>query len=148
VACPFFLPMERLDGEWLYPHRLPLGCGWRGQCAAPGHEGESPSQEELRDFCNLGYAQGCRRLPQEREWDSLRFGVKTPGNGVGIPGRIQIHYVCERDHRPAENGTLIFDTAGERWECIHGNPCVQKMAECFLQSFIEKKKREAERAAS
>ena len=151
MACPFFLPIEKLEnGAWLHAGRLPLGCGWSGQCTAPGHEGEAPSVEELREFCNLGYAVGCGRLPRERMWDSVRFGARTirsGGNATG--GRIQVRYVCERGHRPAEHGMLEFDAAEARWVERHRDGRVQRMAECFLASYLEKRKRqEVTRAAA
>ena len=152
MACPFFMPIEKLvDGTWLHPLRLPLGSGWSGHCTAPGHEGVIPSQEELREFCNLGYAQGCCRLPQERIWDSVRFAARTAST-VGkteTSGRVQVRYVCERGHLPAEHGWLEFDVAEERWQQIHSDDRVQRMAECFLQSYLEKRKsQEVARAAS
>ena len=152
MACPFFMPVERLEnGTWLHAGRLPLGCGWSGRCTAPGHEGEAPSQEELREFCNLGYAEGCGRLPRERVWDSVRFAARTvSGEGKnGTGGRIQICYVCERRHRPAEHGMLEFDAAEARWEHPHRDSRVQRMAECFLASYVQKRKRqEVTRAAA
>jgi hypothetical protein len=141
VACPFFMPVEQLqNGIWLHAGRLPLGSGWSGQCAALGHEGESPSEEELRDFCNLGYAEGCSRLPRERMWDSVRFAARTVSNGNGDRSSIQVRYVCERDHRPAEHGLLEFYPAEARWQQEHRNRRIQRMAECFLESYVEKRK--------
>jgi hypothetical protein len=151
VACPFFMPMERLEnGAWLHAGRLPLGCGWSGQCTAPGHDGEAPSQEDLREFCNLGYAEGCGRLPRERVWDSVRFAARTVvAGGDGAGGRIQVRYVCERGHRPVEHGVLEFDVAEARWQRPHRDSRVQRMAECFLESHLEKRKRpEVTRAAA
>jgi hypothetical protein len=152
VACPFFMPVEKLEnGNWLHAGRLPLGCGWSGCCSAPGHEGETPSQQELREFCNLGYAQGCARLPVEREWDSVRFAARIAGSDAenGTERRIHIRYVCERGHRPAEHGTLEFDVAEARCVVPHRDNRVQRMAECFLESFLEKKRRqEVTRAAA
>ncbi len=146
------MPVEKLEnGNWLHAGRLPLGCGWSGQCSAPGHEGETPSQEELRDFCNLGYAEGCARLPREREWDSVRFMARAEGNNAenGAAGRIHVRYACERGHRPAEHGTLEFDVFESRWVALHRDDRVQRMAECFLESFLEKrKKREVTQAAA
>jgi hypothetical protein len=144
VACPFFMPMEKLEsGTWLHAGRLPLGCGWSGHCTAPGHEGEAPLQEELREFCNLGYAEGCGRLPRERAWDSVRFGARSVGSDGedGSGGRIQVRYVCERGHRPAEHGVLEFDAAEERWLERHRDSRVQRMAECFLDAYLEKRKK-------
>ncbi|MFZ3276379.1 MAG: hypothetical protein WA182_05690 [Candidatus Sulfotelmatobacter sp.] len=152
MACPFFMPVEKLEnGNWLHAGRLPLGCGWSGQCSAPGHEGETPSQEELREFCNLGYAEGCARLPREREWDSVRFAARAVGTDAenGARGRIHVRYVCERGHRPAGHGTLEFDAFEALWVERHRDGRVQRMAECFLASFLEKrKKQEVTRAAA
>jgi hypothetical protein len=152
LACPFFMPVSRLEnGNWLHAERLPLGGGWSGHCSAPEHEGETPSHNELREFCNLGYAEGCGRLPSERKWDSVRFAARRRGydaqNGTGE--RIQIRYVCERGHRPVEHGTLEF--AAFETPCVepHADSRLQRLAECFLESYMEKKKREeATRAAS
>jgi hypothetical protein len=145
LACPFFLPIEKLaDGAWLHVGRLPLGCGWSGQCTAPGHEGETPSPDELREFCNLGYAEECGRLPRERMWDSVRFAARTvDSDGSGTGRGIQVRYVCERGHRPAEHGVLEFDAAEARWVESHRDRRVQRMAECFLESFLEKRRRQA-----
>ncbi|HWY22210.1 MAG TPA: hypothetical protein VNX26_13375 [Candidatus Acidoferrum sp.] len=150
MACPFFLPTEKLvNATWLHAGRLPLGCGWNGQCTAPGHEGEIPSSEELREFCNLGYAEDCGRLPRERVWDSVRFGARVVSEGNGTHGCIQVRYVCERGHRPAEHGVLAFDPADARWVERHRDERVQRMAECFLESYVEKRKhREVMEAAS
>lgn len=154
MACPFFMPVEKLDGGWMHAHRLPLGCGWSGNCTAPGHEGEIPSDEELRGFCNLGYAQ-CGRLPAERAWDSVRFGaqiprVKVPRMDGNHPAGdwIQIRYVCERQHRPAEHGVLEFQPLGARWKQKHSDLRVQRMAECFLESWLEKKQLKTAAGAS
>ena len=116
----------------------------------PGHEGETPSQEELREFCNLGYAEGCGRLPPERVWDSVRFAARAVSTGENrAGGRIQIRYICERGHRPVEHGELEFNVGELRWETRHPDSRLQRMAECFLTSYLEKRKsREAVRAAS
>lgn len=152
MACPFFMPVERFEnGTWQHAARLPLGRGWSGLCTAPGHEGDAPSQEELREFCNLGYAEGCGRLPRERAWDSVRFearAVASDGNSRNRT-RIQVRYICERNHRPAEDGVLEFDPAEMRWEPGHRDTRVQRMAECFLESYFDKRKRqEVSRAAA
>jgi hypothetical protein len=59
----------------------------------------------------------------------------------GGSGRIQVRYVCERGHRPAEHGTLQFDVVEARWLEPHHDARVQRMAECFLESYIEKRKK-------
>ena len=152
MACPFFMPIEKLEnGNWLHPGRLPLGCGWSGHCTAPGHENETPSHEELHHFCNLGYAEGCMRLPRDRSWDSVRFGARTLGDiGKNRRGqRIHVRYVCERGHLPADHGFLVFDPAETQWRKQHPDRRIQRMAECFLASYVESRKnQEVAQAAS
>jgi hypothetical protein len=154
VACPFFMPTEKLQGGgWLHTSRLPLGCGWSGHCTAPGHEGEVPSPEELQDFCNLGYAQGCVRLPSQRAWDSIRFGARILVDGAkgGSVRRIQVRYICERNHRPAGHGFLQFDAHDDDARCSkpHPDARLQRMAECFLASYLEgKRNQEVTQAAA
>lgn len=169
MACPFFMPLEKLEnGAWPHPARLPLGGGWSGRCTVPGHEGEIPTQSALEEFCNLGYAAKCGRLPQDRTWDAVRF-VVTGGaqtrDGQGSPSNespsndgksnyhagtrrvsnriVQLRYVCERDHQPVEDGRLQFDAGGDRWVQRHADERVQKMAECFLESHLAKRKLQA-----
>jgi hypothetical protein len=146
MACPFFMPMEKLeDGTWQHAARLPLGCGWSGHCTVPGHEDERLQTEELRG-CNMGYADLCQRRPQERAWDAVRFAVRAtalraePAGSEALGGRIELQYVCERKHRPAEHGALEFDSVGLKWLRVHGDPRVQKMAECFLQAHLDRRK--------
>ena len=147
MACPYFMPVSRLEGgNWPHPARLPLGCGWSGHCTAPGHDGEMPTQDILEAFCNLGYASGCSWAPEQRSWDAVRFAVSAPPDGrsdrKGANGGARIlalAYVCERDHRPVCNGELEFDLAQSAWLRQHDDPRIQKMAECFLESYLKKK---------
>ncbi len=144
MACPFFAPTERLgDGSWPHPARLPLGCGWSGHCAAPGHEGAVPSHEELREFCNLGYAAGCSRLPRERAWDAVRFAIMGVQPGADQRASlVRLRYVCERGYRPAEHGVLEFEVAGSQWVQQHRDNRLQKMAECFLEEYLNRGRRQ------
>ena len=151
MACPYFMPMEKLDGgSWPHPARLPLGGGWRGCCTAPGHENQVPQQEVLESFCNLGYAGGCQWAPRERSWDAVRFSLAAQAESnlqnrdKGIPAPlpvIRLLYACERAHRPVEHGALEFDPQQSEWTRRHNDPRVQKMAECFLESCLLKKAR-------
>jgi len=135
VACPFFMPTSKLDdGGWLHPSRLPLGGGWRGQCSAPGHEGVEPTTEELREGCNLGYAATCQRLPKERTCDAVRFSVARD-----CGAQLLLWFVCESGHQPAGHGTLEYDLALGRWTSSHPDPRIQKMAECYLQSYLPRR---------
>lgn len=150
MACPYFMPVSRLEnGKWPHPSRLPLGGGWCGHCTAPGHDGEVPTQDVLEAFCNLGYASSCTWSPLGRVWDAVRFAVSAPkgpaagpepGSASSIPARILLlHYVCERNHRPVDHGDLEFDLARATWIRRHEDPRIQKMAECFLESYLTKK---------
>jgi len=150
VACPYFMPVAKIEnGNWPHPARLPLGCGWSGHCTAPGHEGQSPSQDILEAFCNLGYASTCTWAPAQRLWDAVRFAVNSPPGQEGQrksvresnePSRIlRLSYICERDHRPIEHGELEFDIPTGSWLKPHNDARIQKMAECFLESYLRKK---------
>jgi hypothetical protein len=132
VACPFFLPQHRLEnGSWPHPDRLPLGAGWRGCCTAPGSEGHEPELAVLEQACNLGYATACSRLPLQRPADSVRFQVTRTGERTLV-----LTYTCERDHRPAGHGNLEFDRLSAKWIIAHQNTCIQKMAACYLESYL------------
>lgn len=154
MACPYFMPVERLEnGNWPHPARLPLGSGWSGHCTAPGHEGQTPPQDVLEVFCNLGYASSCSWTPRERVWDAVRFAVSAPLDSASrkkasgktqdiapVPANVLLlRYVCERDHRPVEHGELAFDLSRATWQRPHSNPSVQRMAECFLESYLKNK---------
>jgi hypothetical protein len=134
LACPFFVPMKRADGEWPHPARLPLGSGWNGQCAA-NNLTRIPNEVELRDHCNLGYAK-CEHIPAEREADAVRFVVASAKNG-----KIVVRYACERAHRPADCGTLEFDRHQMHWTTGHREARVQRMAECFVEAYFAHRKK-------
>ncbi|HEY3974895.1 MAG TPA: hypothetical protein VGM18_17950 [Candidatus Sulfotelmatobacter sp.] len=145
------MPTTRLEnGSWPHPARLPLGGGWCGHCTALGHEGETPAQDVLESFCNLGYASRCSWSPTERVWDAVRFAVSAPADsganrlppdaGTAGPARVLIlRYVCEKDHRPVEDGDLEFDLSRASWVRRHSDGRIQKMAECFLESYLKKR---------
>jgi hypothetical protein len=138
MACPYFMPAERLEnGSWPHPSRLPLGGGWNGHCTAPGHNGAVPERTVLESFCNLGYADGCSWAPSSRLFDAVRFAVQ-PQAEKPAPPAIRLLYVCERNHRPLEAGLLLFDPAQKKWLRPHADRCIQKMAECFLESHMKK----------
>ena len=149
MACPYFMPTEKFEnGSWPHPSRLPLGGGWRGYCTASGHEGATPSEGVLEKFCNLGYAEGCTWAPLIRESDSVRFAVAAPSNSSkqaasgqanSLANSLQLHFVYERSHRPVANGDLEFDLSRSVWVRGHDDPRIQRMAECFLESYLRKK---------
>src|SRR5271157_744074 len=130
LACPFFVPREIVnDGSWPHPSRLPLGVGWTGSCCASGDE-LTPSDSQLREFCNLGYAVACPHLPVRRDWDAVRFSIAQASRE-----QVAICYVCELDHAPIEHGKLIFDLVSEVWVSTHPDPRVVRLASCYVQSY-------------
>ena len=134
MACPFFYPTVRHDSElWPFRRRLPLGDGFQGQCTAPGHQGETPDESVLRDCCNLGYA-CCPRLPQEREADAVHFSVASDRDGV-----IALHWVMVKNHAAASHGQVHFERASRTWLEPNPNPNVQRMAQCYVESYLSRR---------
>jgi hypothetical protein len=111
-----------------------LGAGWAGVCTAPGHEGAQPSDDELKNGCNLGYAKTCNRLPPERHADAVRFVLGEERDGV-----LRVLFVCERAYLPASHGELLYVKASGTWLQRHDNACVQRMAECYVQAQMERR---------
>lgn len=95
-----------------------------------------PSETELRDFCNLGNAGECTRMPAERRADCVRFSV-AKDNGA----RILLHFVWERDHAPVEWGILDYDAAAQEWNSAVSDLVLQRQAECYLGSYLERRPR-------
>lgn len=140
------MPVSKLAGNWSHPARLPLGCGWTGHCTAPGHEYAVPSQDVLERNCNLGYAGNCGWAPAGRHCDAVRFAVSSPARNVRAnsfpnePARlVHLTYVYEQANRPAGQGVLEFDLSTATWLRRHEDARIQKMAECFLESYLRKR---------
>jgi hypothetical protein len=102
----------------------------------------------LEAFCNLGYASSCNWSPAARVWDAVRFAVSAPldatasretRDAAALARVLVLRYVCERDHRPVAHGDLEFDLMQATWLRRHDDARVQKMAECFLESYLKKK---------
>jgi hypothetical protein len=138
LACPFFMPVQKLDGARLHSSRLPLGSAWDGLCCAPGHEGAQPSPEELHEFCHLGYAAKCSRLPSERDCDAVRFSVARDQGS-----RLLLWLVGETGHRPTDRGRLEYNANRRPWISSHPPPRMQKMLECYLQSYLQRRMQSA-----
>jgi len=92
-----------------------------------------PTDREL-ESCNLGYAKTCPRLPRERGCDAVRFSVANDSGGA-----ISLHFVFELDHLPAGNGLLEYDRLRKNWTVPHPQPRTQKLAESFLQPYLERR---------
>lgn len=133
MACPFFSPTDRSDNIALpHPRRLPLGAAWNGECHAPGIQ-VSPNLQEL-ESCNLGYATSCSRLPKDRKFDAVRFGVAQDSGQL-----IHLDVVFEAAHLPAGKIRLEYDRSAKRWVSQHKEPAVQRLADCFLQSYLDQR---------
>jgi hypothetical protein len=142
MACPYFIPTEKfVSGGWPHPSRLPLGAGYRGLCTAACDQQIVPSDQELREFCNLGYATRCPRLPNPRRFDAVRFSVARDRDD-----RIQVCCVLETAHRPGAYRMLEYDSEGGKWTVTHPDPRIQAMAACYLESYLAR--RQQQNAAS
>jgi hypothetical protein len=137
MSCPYFIPTEILAGaQWPHRARLPLGDGWTGHCCATA-DSLSPTEDEVRDFCNLGYAlhyvSKCTRCPESRDWDAVRVGVIAEDGPT-----VRLDYVCERDFAPIEHGVLSYDRAAAQWISSHVDARVQRKAEAYLRIWMER----------
>lgn len=133
MACPYFFPTQKSNEiYWPFPHRLPLGAGFSGCCTAQG-EGTLPSDTELKEFCNIGYARQCQKLPAQPQGDSVRFAIAKDGGD-----RILLHYSCEREHAPVEHGQLQYDCGAKAWPVPHRDSCIQRQAECYVSTYLER----------
>ncbi len=137
MACPYFFPTEKnFDIAWAFPRRLPLGAGFSGQCMAGGIQSK-PTQAELKEFCNLGYARRCPKLPANRQADSVRFSMAA--TNATSNDRLRVYYSCEQNHAPVEHGVLEYDCQTRSWQATHPNACIQRQAECYLGAFLERR---------
>jgi hypothetical protein len=128
------MPTERADDiAFQHPARLPLGSSWRGTCLAPGNQQTALTCIEL-ESCNLGYAKSCPRLPTERACDAIRFAVATESRES-----ISLQFVLEKAYLPISHGVLAYDRLSKSWSSSHADFSVQKKAECFLQSYLDRK---------
>jgi hypothetical protein len=103
-------------------------------CTAGG-ERVTPGEDDLREFCNLGYARQCARIPADRRSDAVRFSIARDGGD-----RILLQYSCERDHAPIQHGQLQFDCISHAWPVAHPDSCIQRQAECYVELYLERRK--------
>ena len=105
MACPFFMPVTRLDQNgWIHAPRLPLGDPCAGVCHARPEELFEPPEPSVQDLCNCGYAEGrCERFPATSAADAVRFSVVSADADT-----VRLVYILERRHEPVEHGTLTY----------------------------------------
>ena len=128
MACPFFMPSERLDdGPWSHAPRLPLGDPYRGVCFSRPAEGPfEPSEGAQRDLCNCGYARGvCDRFPGGESADAVRFSVTSCQGGC-----VDLVYVFERNHTPQRHGLIQFPETG--------TGLLARQADAFVKSYLRR----------
>ena len=132
MACPYFYPTARSGGlYWPFPARLPLGAGFQGCCTA-GAMKSVPSDAELRDFCNVGYARQCSKLPVDRRGDAVRFSVASEADDLII-----VRYVCERDHEPVDHGELRHQPSTGQFQGGPADAVLRRQAQCYVEVYLE-----------
>lgn len=135
MACPFFDPAARVDGDWAGPGRYPLGALHNGICRARGSEPVSPSPAILREFCNFGYARGqCELFPGDGAPDAVRFGIS--GDHAGL---VHIHYVAERDHHPFAYSLLEYNRASGRLITSIEHELTLNQARTYIDHYLGKR---------
>jgi hypothetical protein len=120
---------------WAFPARLPLGAGYCGTCRAGGTEA-TPNETELRDFCNIGYATHCEKMPPNRLADCVRFAVSKDEGA-----KIAFHFVYEREHEPVRHGVVEYDCVAQAWIVPLTDQIVQRHAECYLAAYLGRRPR-------
>jgi hypothetical protein len=110
MACPYFLPAERLPWpKWPGKLRPPLGDLYAGVCRA-GSEPFLPSGRLLVDCCNSGYAGAeCNRFSNNDGPDAVRFGLSADDGQT-----VEIAYAVERGHLPLRHGRLRYCRVSKR----------------------------------
>ncbi len=103
---------------------------------APGQDGNPPTDTELGSCCNLGYAHDCARLPKERAADAVHFCVAGERDGV-----VSVGWVMVKDHAAAGHGKLEFEAETGSCGAPHADATVQRMAECYVQTYLQRKQR-------
>ena len=127
------MPVEKLNGAWLHPSRLPLGGGWDGFVRRLATKACSPPMKNFTSTAISGMPQNVPVCPVEREWDAVRFSVARDHGS-----KLLLWFVCENAHRPAKHGTSEYDVA-QGVDQFASDPRIQKMMECYVQSYLQRK---------
>lgn len=133
MACPFFAPSRRLENtDWVRPPRYPLGDLFRGTCHASAPDISDGHQDEC---CNFGYARGrCDRFPGDGAPDAVRFSIIEE-----TPAKLLVVYVVEKDHAPAEFGTLEYAVEDARLDGPVISDVLVQQARAFLESYLSRR---------
>ena len=138
MACPYFLPSRRLEiAGWIRSPRLPLGDPFGGACHAQPSDIVEPPEARQRELCNCGYARGrCDRFPSDSPGDAVRFSITGDTRTT-----LSVVYVVEKDHAPAEHGTLEYAIADARLEGPPIGEILAQQARAFLESYLGRQAR-------
>jgi hypothetical protein len=88
----------------------------------------------MRELCNLGYAKNCSRLPDNRQFDAVRFCVTTDRDQ-----HLSIAFTGESAHLPIEHKQLEFDASQMQWTMPHPDVRIQRQADCYIQSYLQRR---------
>jgi len=130
------MPLRRLEiTGWVRPPRFPLGDSFGGACHARPSEVIEPPEAHQRELCNCGYARTrCDRFPGGDAADAVRFSVTAE-----TPNRLSVVYVVEKDHAPAEFGTLEYLIADARLNGPQISDVLVQQARAFLESYLSRR---------
>ena len=133
MACPFFAPSRRLENTvWVRPPRYPLGDLFSGTCHASASNLTEGHHDEC---CNFGYARGrCDRFPGGAAADAVRFSVTDD-----TPTKLLVVYVVEKDHAPAEHGTLEYAIDESLLNGPKISNILAQQARAFLESYLRRR---------
>ena len=137
MACPFFLPLRRVDeaDRWVHAPRLPLGDFYRGVCRARPGEVVDPDESVQRELCNCGYARGrCERFPLDAAADAVRFSVTGESGDV-----VRIVYILERDHAPLDHGAMEYRVAEGAFASVDASELLLAQARAFVESYLRRR---------
>jgi hypothetical protein len=125
MPCPFFHPIAPMTTA-REARPVPLGDFYRGECRA-NCAAYQPSDAELRDWCNFGYARThCPRFPaSDTAADAVRFAISSDGGSA-----LTLAFTMERDHRPLAHGTF---------QLPHPDPAVNRLAEAYVEAYRRRK---------
>jgi hypothetical protein len=113
---------------------LPLGDAFTGVCLALPGQPVQPDETRLT-LCNLGYARSdCPRFPAELSADAVRFALSSD-DGQSL----QIYYVLERGHHPAEHGQLTYRTADRTFAPPIAGEAFGQQAAAYAGSYLRRR---------
>ena len=53
--------------------------------------------------------------------------------------RLLLWFVSETGHRPVKHGTLEYDVEQKQWISSHSDSRVQKMLECYVEAYLQRR---------